>query len=127
MSQRSNIAGHVSRLARILFWPCFVFALVMASLPKPPETPLGGLGDKVQHMLAFAVLTALGKIGWARISWLRLAIGLSLFGVAIEVIQAVPSLHRDSDWRDWVADTIAIALTLAVVGLAGRLWQARQP
>jgi hypothetical protein len=43
----------------------------------------------------------------------------------IDVFQAVPSLHRDCDWRDWMADTIAVGVALVVLkvtqGWAGRL------
>ena len=52
---------------------------------------------------------------------MRLLIGLSLFGALIEVVQAIPALHRDSDPLDWLADTIACAIVL----LAIRWWRAR--
>jgi len=37
---------------------------------------------------------------------------LSLFGAFIELVQAIPVLHRDSDVLDWVADTVAASLVL---------------
>ena len=43
---------------------------------------------------------------------MRLIVGLSLFGAFIEVAQAIPMLHRDSDPLDWVADTVACALVV---------------
>lgn len=98
----------LSRLARLAFWPALVFALVMAVLPKPPELPTDALGDKFQHMLAFFTLTTLAALGWPRASIVRTALWLSLVGAGIEVVQAIPDLHRDSDWRDWVADSAAI-------------------
>ena len=52
---------------------------------------------------------------------MRLLVGLSLFGAAIEVVQAIPALHRDSDVSDWLADTIA---AVAVVLLLVRWWRA---
>jgi hypothetical protein len=36
------------------------------------------------------------------------------------VMQAVPALHRDCDIRDWIADTVAIAVILLLV------WSARR-
>jgi hypothetical protein len=39
---------------------------------------------------------------------------LSLFGAAIEVLQAIPVLHRDSDIRDWLADTLAVGAILLI-------------
>ena len=46
---------------------------------------------------------------------MRLLIGLSLFGALIEVLQAIPVLQRDSDIWDWVADTAAVTVVLAIV------------
>ena len=101
------------RLARLAFWIAALFAFVMATLPHPPQ--LVEVTDKWQHMLAFAVLTALASLGWPRLHWWRLLIGLSLFGAAIEVVQAIPALHRDSDVMDWVADTGAALVLLSIM------------
>ena len=109
------------RLLRPLFWALALFALTMALLPKPPGTPIDSLGDKFAHMFAFAVLTGVAAFAWREARWSRIVVALSLFGAGIEVLQAIPALHRDSDWRDWVADTIA---TLLVIGLAR--WLARR-
>ena len=105
----------LSRLARLAFWPALIFALVMAVLPKPPQLPGMDLGDKVQHMLAFFTLAVLAGTGWPRASLVKAALWLSLVGAGIEVVQAIPVLHRDSDWRDWVADTLAIVVAMGPV------------
>ncbi|KRC79952.1 hypothetical protein [Sphingomonas sp. Root241] len=107
------------------FWAALAFAFVMATLPHPPQLP-GDPVDKVQHILAFTVLTALACAAWPAMSRLRLLIALSAFGALIEVVQAIPALHRDSDWRDWVADTGAILVTLALAAAARRLVRGRQ-
>jgi hypothetical protein len=112
----------LSRTARLLFWPSLVFALVMAVLPKPPQLPGPDLGDKVQHMLAFFTLTTLAGIGWPRLPLLRAVLWLSLVGAGIEVVQAIPALYRDSDWRDWVADTVAIMAALVPVAVFRRMF-----
>ncbi|MDT0508795.1 hypothetical protein [Novosphingobium sp. MMS21-SN21R] len=114
----------ISSLARLLFWPALAFALVMAVLPKPPELPTDDLGDKFQHMMAFFTLTVLAGAGWPRLSLWRAALLLSLVGAGIEVVQAIPVLHRDSDWRDWVADSAAIAAALVPVVLFRKAWRA---
>ncbi len=108
-------------LLRLVFWAAGLFALVMALLPHPPEVP-GNPSDKVQHVLAFAVLGVLGSLGYFRVSALRLIGGLSLFGAMIEVLQAIPVLHRDSDPLDWLADTVACGLVILLV----RWWMARR-
>jgi VanZ family protein len=101
-------------LRRALFFAAAIFALVMAVLPHPPELP-GEPSDKIQHMAAFATLGLLGAWAYAGAALLQLLAGLSLFGAFIEVVQAIPALHRDSDVKDWIADTIAAAAVLLLV------------
>ena len=110
------------RIAGPLFLAAAVFAFVMAVLPHPPEFP-GEPPDKIQHMAAFATLAFLGSIAFPRVRWLQLVTGLSLFGAAIELAQAIPMLHRDSEFMDWVADTA----TSALVALAMIWWRSRFP
>lgn len=107
-----------SRTARAIFWGAACFAFVMAVLPHPPEVP-GHPNDKVQHIVAFATLALLGTFGYPRAALTKLLLRLSLFGAFIEVVQAIPVLHRDSDVLDWLADTTAVAAVLLLV----RLWR----
>ena len=108
------------RSIRLAFWAATLFTFVMAVLPHPPQLP-GAPSDKFQHILAFAVLTGLAVAGWPMASRLRLLLALSGFGVLIELVQAIPALHRSSDWRDWIADTGAILVVLALATLIRRL------
>ena len=106
----------MNRLLRFGFWAALTFAFVMAVLPQPPELP-GAPSDKVQHIVAFAVLAGLGAGAFPRISLPKLGFGLSLFGALIELVQAIPMLHRDSDFTDWIADTVAAGAVLAIAFL----------
>jgi hypothetical protein len=110
------------QVLRPLFWLLALFALVMALLPKPPQLPIDRFGDKFEHMLAFAVLTGVANLAWQTSSRWTIALWLSAFGAAIELLQAISILHRDSDFHDWLADSFAI---LAVTLLA-RLLLARR-
>jgi hypothetical protein len=110
-----------TRAVQALFWAAALFALVMALLPHPPDVP-GEPNDKVQHIMAFSVLAVLGRIAFPRFATLSLIASLSLFGAVIEILQAIPVLHRDSDPLDWLADTIACTLVL----IALRWWAARK-
>ncbi len=103
------------RIVRPLFWLLTAFTLTMAFLPKPPATPLDQFGDKFEHMLAFAVLTGVALVGWPRSKRWRIVLLLSALGAMIEFVQAIPMLHRDSDWHDWAADTIAIVVAAVLV------------
>ena len=86
----------------------------MALLPHPPHIA-NQLGDKYQHMLAFGTLAILAAAAWPAAEVLRIGERLSFAGALIEVLQSIPSLHRDCDIRDWVADTGIIAGVLIVV------------
>jgi hypothetical protein len=44
-----------------------------------------------------------------------LFVALSAFGGFIEVVQAIPALHRDSDIKDWIADTLACGIVLLFI------------
>ena len=101
-------------LSRVTFWAAATFALVMAVVPQPPQLP-GNPSDKIQHMVAFAVLAGLGSAAFPPPRMLGLLVGLSGFGALIELFQAIPSLHRDSDPLDWAADTAAAAAVILVV------------
>lgn len=101
-------------IRRALFWAAAIFAFAMAVLPHPPELP-GSPSDKLQHIAAFATLGALGAWAYVETSILALFAGLTLFGAAIELVQAVPALHRDSDVKDWIADTLACGLVLLLI------------
>ena len=103
------------RVMRPLFWLLTLFTLTMAFLPKPPATPIDQFGDKFEHMLAFSVLTTGASIGWPQTRRWRIIVLLSALGAMIEVVQAILALHRDSDWHDWVADTLAILVTAVLV------------
>ena len=108
-----------------MFCVALLFAVTMALLPHPPKLPIDRWGDKAEHMLAFAMLAALGAGAWPALPLLRLGERLSFLGALIEVCQLIPALHRDCDIRDWLADTLAITLTL-LLAVALRNRQARR-
>jgi hypothetical protein len=114
---------HERRLTilRTAFWAAALFALVMAILPQPPQLP-GAPNDKLQHITAFLVLGGIASFAYPKTSPVFLGTGLSLFGAFIELVQYIPSLHRDSDPLDWIADTAAAALVLIFLHwLKGRI------
>lgn len=101
----------VARLAEATFWAALIFTVVCAIIP-PSRAPQLMPWDKAEHFLAFYVLTVLAAAAFPRERLLKLAALLSVFGGLIELIQALPIVHRDCDYWDWVADTVAIAAAL---------------
>jgi peptidoglycan/LPS O-acetylase OafA/YrhL len=119
----SFLARH-RRALRILFWAAAAFSFAMAINPHPPHFQ-GEPGDKFEHMFAFATLAALAAAGWPERPYPALGLGLSYFGAIIEIVQAIPALHRDCDILDWLADTVALTLVLAAAGLIRRAGRRR--
>ena len=118
MTRKPLVKGGVIPF-RLAFWTALAFAVVMALLPHPPHIP-GDPPDKIQHMCAFAVLSALGAIAYPKAGLARLGAALSALGAAIEFAQMIPALHRDAQLGDWVADTGAILVVLGLVFLLKR-------
>lgn len=103
---------------RLLLAAATIFAVTMALLPHPPGVV--EVGDKYQHMAAFGTLTILYALAFPATPLLRIGERLSFLGALIEVFQSIPSLHRDCDVMDWVADTFIIIVVLAVIALGRR-------
>lgn len=98
--------------ARALFWFALLFTFVSAEMPVG-HAPRLFPWDKAEHFVAFYVLTSLAAAAYPRVPLTILALWLSLFGCVIELVQALPVIHRDCDIWDWVADSVAIAAALA--------------
>ncbi|WP_246616617.1 hypothetical protein [Sphingomonas yunnanensis] len=107
--------------------PLFLLALIAATIgavtlaliPHPPQ--VADVSDKWQHMFAFGTLTILSVLTFPATSLLRIGERLSFLGALIEVFQSIPSLHRDCDVMDWLADTLIIVAVLTVIVVARRL------
>lgn len=90
----------------------------MATLPHPPS--LATSSDKVNHVIAFFVLTALHKLAYRDFGfWKRLLVMAALGGL-IELVQMVPALHRDAEWLDWAADVAAALVASCLVSVLVR-------
>jgi len=100
------------KLARIGFFAALVFTFYSAVIPAHLALQLAPW-DKAEHFIAFYGLTGLAVAAFPQRNLFVIAALLSLFGALIEVVQGLPGVHRDRDFWDWVADTIAIISALA--------------
>jgi VanZ family protein len=67
--------------------------------------------DKVNHLLAFIQLTVVARLAWPDLARPWIALGVMMFGLAIEVTQAqLP--YRDFSLLDLAADGAGIAIGL---------------
>lgn len=100
------------RIAQAAFFAALIFTFYSAVIP--PEDALHLVPwDKDEHFLAFYGLTGLAVAAFPRRNLFILAALLSGFGAFIEFVQGLDIVHRDRDFWDWVADTIAIGAALA--------------
>jgi len=100
------------RVAQFAFFAALIFTFYSAVIP--PEHALQLVPwDKAEHFIAFYALTGLAAAAFPRSKLFFIAALLSGFGALIEFVQGLPMVHRDRDFWDWVADTIAIIAALA--------------
>ena len=114
-------------IAVIAFWACLIGAYVLAIMPGH-DAPSVFLWDKLNHMLAFFVVTILYRLAYPRTPVVVIAVAMALFGGAIELSQAVPFIHRDAEWDDWFADCGAAIAGLIVawpLTMLVRKWRIR--
>ena len=110
---------------RLTFWLALAVTLVMALLPNPPAMAVQAT-DKVQHIAAFAALTFLAALGFPSLRLRVIFVCMAALGLAIEVLQMIPALHRDAQASDWLADCAATAATLLLCGALRWLLRRRQ-
>lgn len=101
-------------IIRTVFFSAVLFAMVMASLPQPPEIP-GQPTDKTQHIFAFAVLSLLARLSYPAARHWTLFTSLAAFGALIELVQTIPDLGRDASILDWLADCGAVAVMMGIM------------
>jgi hypothetical protein len=110
------------KVARLVFVAALVFTCYNAVAP-PAHTLHLTPWDKATHFIAFYALTGLAVAAFPKQNPFAIAALLSAFGALIEMVQGLPMVHRDKDFWDWVADTLAIACALAPMLL---FWWRRQ-
>ena len=100
------------RLAQLGFFSALVFTFYSAVIPPHLAVQLVPW-DKAEHFIAFYALTGLAAAAFPRRHLFWIAALLSGFGALIEFVQGLAVVHRDRDYWDWVADTLAISAALA--------------
>ncbi len=99
--------------ARLGLYAVAVAVLLYLCLAPSKALPEVNIWDKAEHAIAWLVLTGVGLVLFpARPG--RIAAFAFLFGGLIELLQGTLPVGRDADWKDWLADTVGIAVALAV-------------
>lgn len=85
----------------------------MAFIPSTEIPDAFNLWDKAQHALAFALLTITGNLAYPKLIK-AVYVGLIVYGAAIEVFQSTLTSTRFGEVSDLLADSVGVAIGLAV-------------
>jgi VanZ family protein len=101
-----------------LFYLLLLTVLVLSLLPidQPNFSP----NDKVNHLLAYAVLLVSGYLAHRHLGWVGLFV--VLFGVLVEVLQGLTA-YRMFSFADMVADSAGVALGCAGILVTKRIFK----
>ena len=99
----------------LALWCIGILGLVVVCLVPAPDLPQVALNDKLEHALAFAVLSYSAVQLFVRGRPLAIvAAGLLVLGIGIEVAQALLTTTRAMELADVVADAAGIAAGMAL-------------
>ncbi|MGZ8984608.1 MAG: VanZ family protein [Methylophilus sp.] len=101
------------RIMQLLFGCCIAAIAVMAIIPSADIPKIFHFWDKVQHALAFTILSLTGSLAYPR-NTKAVLIGLILYGASIEVIQKYFTSTHISDVSDLLADSLGIMIGIAI-------------
>lgn len=94
------------------FYAASTLVAVLSLVPSAALPPTS-ISDKVEHVIAYAVLGLLGAASSER-SVIRVILGLAVFGIAIELLQTF-SPGRSPDLLDVLADIAGATLGSGLV------------
>lgn len=102
------MTNNAAALKKVAFFGYGVLLLVASVTPQTGEATFHGL-DKMLHLLAYTLFMVIGAAAFERALWPRVALGLFIFGIAVEGIQGlVPT--RDLSFADHIANSMGIAV-----------------
>lgn len=108
------------RPLRLVLYAVATAILMAMCLTPQADLPSAHMGDKIEHTIAWFVLTMTGLLLSHHRPRAIAAYALAL-GALIELLQATMGFGRNGDWRDLLADALGVAAALALYVLAQRL------
>jgi VanZ family protein len=107
-----NKLPNVVSLGKLAFWSTWIaltYLFLMTVEFLPPN--VFDWWDKLQHALAFGVLTLLGLVAYGRSapSTMWMVIAILIYGALIEILQALSGWRYGEFW-DWLADLLGVAI-----------------
>jgi VanZ family protein len=101
-------------------WVLVVLAVIASIMPLT-EMPKLGVSDKLEHVVAYAVLALWFAGIYPKSRYPMIGVLLLIMGIVIEGLQGAMNLGRQADLRDVYANTIGVVsgLLLALIWLGG--------
>jgi VanZ family protein len=106
-------------------WGLITVTWIGSLLPARDLHLIRDVPDKLQHASMYFVMSLWFAGVYARHSLPRIGLAFFLMGCAVELAQGVFTATRQMDWRDVVANSVGIAIALAVAYLGASGWAAR--
>lgn len=105
----------------VISWTIVAIAVIFCLLPMNRLPLPSSLNDKMEHTVAYVLLSLWFAGIYPRSRYPIIAISLFFMGVGIEFAQGAMHLGRQADFRDVIANSsgIVVGLMLAFVGLGG--------
>lgn len=116
----------IPRFLRIALFVAACAVIVWLSVAPTTALPSVTLWDKFEHAGAYFGLALLGSWAFPGRVW-RLAIGLFLLGVGVEIAQATMGWGRTGDPLDALANTVGVALGMGLARLIGERLMVKSP
>ena len=109
------------RLWLVSGWILVILAIVASLLPSHELPKIGGVSDKLEHVVGYGVLALWFAGIYPKTRYPMIAIALLVMGIVIEGLQGAMNLGREADLADVYANSLGIVcgLTLALVWLGG--------
>jgi VanZ family protein len=112
------------KIATLIFSVCFAILTYLLLMEMPPAKEFSLYKDKIQHVIAFGGVTFWGLMAFPSRRFL-IALGLTVFGAVMEVLQGVLTTTRQPSVYDWLADLVGIILAWIIVSLLLNWWKKR--
>jgi VanZ family protein len=111
-----NIFAPGLRYARTWFAAGLLLAALVTffSLLPAKQLPPVGINDKYEHIISYTILAFWFGSVIARRDFLYLGLALIALGGAIEILQGLMGMGRESDLRDFWADCLGVAIGLVL-------------
>ena len=109
------------RLWLVSGWILVILAIVASLVPSHDLPKMGGIGDKYEHFIGYAVLALWFAGIYPKARYPMIAIALLVMGIVIEGLQGAMHVGREADLKDVYANCIGIVsgLILALIWFGG--------